>query len=250
MDSKKPLTIYWSPAPLVNEQMSWHLLYRNPVSVLKKIIDEQGGEMKTCPSVKLLLKNTFTFTSAIDDSFEFDLDTAKEMSTQDLYGQEIPRTNSKVPLYQNRPSSLTGYTNATYYLSWIFFSEEPIEAYFTAPYFPPKAPMTGALFSPGTFNIGKWFRPIPLDYHLPLTDNKFNIEKDDELMYVRFNTDRKIILKRFEMTKNLWNLADECIFAHERYGKGQPIEEKYEMALSSSMPQRILKEIKSSLGEY
>lgn len=212
-------------------------------------MDEQGGEMRTCPSVKMLLKNTFTFTSAIDDCFEYDLEAATEMATQDKYGVEIPRTQSTVPLYQNRPSSLRGYTNATYYLSWIFFCEEPLEGFFTAPYFPPSAPMPGALFSPGTFNIGKWFRPIPLDFHLPLSDNKFNIKKDDELMYVRFDTDRKVEMKRFEMTKNLWNLADECIFAHERYGKGQPIEEKYEMAMESSMPQRILKEIKTSLGE-
>lgn len=246
------ITVYWTPHPVMQSVESWHFLYKTPEPVVKKIIDEQGGDMRTCPAVKKLLKNTFTFNSMVKDNFKYDNKVAAEMAVNMELEENTPIpafSQHRVPFVMPRPSSLSGYINAVYYMSWLFFSEESLEANFTAPYFPPKVPAEGALFSPGMFDIGRWFRPVPLDYHIPISTDEVHIDEGDELMYVQFLTDKKINLRRFEMNEELWSLAEECIWAHKMYGAHWKLEERYELGENSQLRQRIIKAIKKQLLE-
>lgn len=250
MAKNDTITVYWAPAKFSANEDSWALLYPEPVAVLKEAykLNKHKGSMPLCPAVKDTLQNVYSFNSAVDDSFDLPSQILKSIAYTDSEGEPIP-TDSKVFFYKVRKSSMDGYINVNYNLSWLFFASEPVEARMTAPYFPSKSPIKGAMFSAGQFNIGKWFRPVAMDYHIPISSNKFEIEAGDSLMFVEFFTNKKIEFKRFNLSPRLHNIATEMGLSSKRYQKRASLWERYQMAHNAKIPQMVLTEIKKNLVE-
>jgi hypothetical protein len=248
--SNNSVVVYWAPSLFSDETESWNLLYPEPELVKHKLHNVSSNYKRglfVCPSVKDSLKNLYTLTSAINEDIDLPVEYLKSIH-MDEGPASIPSVNrQKVKLWKERNSSLEGYSNLNYNLGWVFFSEEPLIAQFTAPYMPTTSPSVGAIQACGEFDIGKWFRPYILDYHIPLSNTSFKIDIGQDLAYVKFCTDKKVILKRFTINKKLENYSQEMSGSSARYDRYVSLQHWYSMAKKSKMTDIVLKEIKNNL---
>jgi hypothetical protein len=252
-NNKETLTVYWSPASYNPTQESWAFLYRDPeplLNLIKKQHYNKVGRMFSCPATKDALKNVFVLLSALDDTHTLPIDYLKSstaIKVNDGSQIEIIQTGGKISLMRFRDSSLTNYSNLSYNMKWVFFSEEPVLAKFTAPYFPTTTPADGAIFSTGKFDIGQWPRVYNLDYHIPFTTEKFQFNVNDHMFYLHVETNKKIQFKRFDMSLKLHNMCNESAESPTRYGVFKPLSERYQMAKEAKIKEQVLSEIKKNL---
>lgn len=98
---------------------------------------------------------------------------------------------------------------------------------------------------PGTFDIGKWFRPLDFAFYLKKDYDSFKIEENEIYQYISFNTDKKIIFKKFIPNEVLFNFAQYSTKAATgRKPKNRPLDGYYQMFV---LKNKILKEIKQNL---
>ena len=67
------------------------------------------------------------------------------------------------------------------------------------------------------------------------------------MFYVDFKTDKKIVIKRYKLTKELRNMADEFVHSRERYGKFKTLQQRYLVSRKAKMSDQILSEIKKNI---
>jgi len=259
MKDTDTVTIYWSPANFNNQVQSWTMLYASPKSLASEIRamrhpDAGSESIQGCPASKDALDKVYVINSAVDDSLELSKESMEMFYS--MSNGEIPKaTGLHFPTPDNplsllnvpRHPSLDGYINLTYNLGWQFLADEPVVARFTAPYFPPVTPAPGVILSAGEFDIGSWFRPFNLDYHVPLGTTKLEFKQDDPLFYVEFFTEKKIILKRYITTPFLSSLMSETVGSTSLYGKFKSLPQRYKHAKSTRIIDQALKEIQNNL---
>lgn len=248
----KEITVYWSPAAFTLDESSWNMLYRPPESLLNNYIDIKSSDQKdnifSCPSSNNFLKNIFVVKSNLKDNFVFSDGQLKEIN-ESFNGTKHPiqNLNNKIDFSIIRKSPFIGYTSLKYNMEWMFFADEPVEARFTAPYYPPFSPIENSILTSGEFDIGQWFRPWTLEYVIPHSSNEFKIDVNDPIFYIEIMTDKKVKFKRFNLTKELKNIVYEFVQSTSRYGKFLPLYKRYEMAKNSKITDIVLKEIKNNL---
>lgn len=245
------VTVYWAPAPFTTVDASWNMLYKAPRSLSSQIKKENKhkGTLGACPASNGILKNIFSLHSAIEEDFELPVELLKDLAYENIDTPQQVQCDSNLAVNRVRESSIDGHVNLTYNLGWTFFAEEPLMMRVTAPYYPPKTPVPNASLAAGEYDIGKWYRSVALDYHVPLEPTNFKIEVDDPLMYVEFFTDKKVILKRYTKTPEIKMLEEECANSPMIYGRNKPLEYRYSMAMDSELSKRLLKEISKSVVE-
>lgn len=241
------LTIYWAPANFSNKEASYNMAYRKPESLLNFIHGNKFDDtiQTQCPALKDTLNNLYVFKSSFDD--EFDIDPEKLSQLGHDSEAEIISNESLIGFNKFRPSQLKGYVSAMYNLRYLFFADEPVKVKFTAPYYPAITPVEGALMATGEFDIGRWYRPFDLDYHIPLTSTKFKIKENDPLFFMQVDTDKKVVFERYNMSDELINISLEMSESPLRYGKHKSLEDRYHAAEESMIPQIVLNEIRKNI---
>lgn len=225
------------------------MLYSEPEAIYSRIRRGQPtADINRCPSFRNLFKTVYSIDSTIDD--EFDLPYPAMLMYAKTPDKHVPlMTDSKVRFSKVRPTAIDGYINVEYNLSWAFFASEPVTVRVTAPYYPAVSPVPGALFSGGEFDIGSWYRPFNMDYHIPLEPGKFSIKEGDPLYYLEVFTDKKVEFKRYSMNMKLMHMLTESVEAPMRYGRNLSLKSRYDMARRSNLAGRVLKEIRANLIE-
>lgn len=252
------LTVYWAPASFQKEFESWNLLYKEPTLVQRRLSTLNSGVAGgyfSCPATRISLKNLFEVTSLIDDKAIFAKECFKDIDLMYPQHEEVSLLFDHVPkvnLQRIRPSSFTGYVNLQYNYSWLFIAEEPCVMEMLPPYLPHFSPVQGTMLASGEFDIGQWFRPIVLDYHLPAESPTFTVKENDSLVYFRFKTDKNIVFKRFTMTSSVRSIVSELGNSKTRYGgiKGSPLSyfsKRYSMAKQSKIKELLLFEVTQNL---
>jgi hypothetical protein len=256
MANSDTITVYWAPSKFYEGQQNWSMLYQEPKKVWTELYRSKtpykDGSMFTCPSMKNLFSNIYSVNVAVADTINLpDLETYYNDGSyvDDDNVKMLPNTGGIVSVLFGRPSSVKDHVFMEYNMSWHFFSSEPVVARFTAPYFPPKAPAPGAGLTAGEFDIGRWFRPINLEYMVPFNTEKLVFEEGDPFFYLEFKTDKKIEFKRFTLTNELRVLSEEMVGASSRYGKHVPLYKKYEMAKKSKVVEQVKTQILKNLVE-
>jgi hypothetical protein len=59
----------------------------------------------------------------------------------------------------------------------------------------------------GSFDIGKWFRPVSLTYKMFKGETKVRFMEGEPICYITLNTDRKINLQRFEVNDKILEIV-------------------------------------------
>ena len=245
----KDLIVYWAPSKFTSFEEQWNMLYSEPTPVADSLVNNvtQGTQMVRCPATRAVLKNIFSLNSNIEENVDLtavDLKLIAEDNTNDQYRLDL---NSSVAIFKERASSFDGYVNITYNLGWLFFSEEPLTVKICSPYFPTTTPVSGSIMSVGEFDIGRWFRPFNIDYHIPTESESFKIKLGDPLAFLEFKTDKKIIFKRFKPTPEILALSREFSDSSANYGIKKTLKQRYEMAKRSGVMSLVSSEIKKNL---
>ncbi len=250
---KDNLTIYWSPVwePISKD---WTFLYPKPKTLfsstkehdIEKTYDSSNSnstKIFSCPAVSGKFKKIIVFESPMSCSYQYDFFNFMIDGSHSIK----PETKEYISYNVIRKSSIDYGPSIDFSLRYIFFSEESLDAYFTPPMFhPPKYIKYGSVI-PGEFNIGKWFRPYNFEVQMWNKTGNFILEEKEPLFYVEFKTDKKIILKRFNMTEKLNNIVSSCIESDSIFGIGRGLEKRYEKFESTDMRDIVLNEIKHNL---
>lgn len=247
--SANEIIVYWSPAAFSHQSESWSMLYPEPKSVFKTIVESntKDSNFAMCPATKDLLKNTFSVNSAIDENFLLDPSELKEKAMTGVAPESLMCNDAKIRIVKERVSTYSDYINISYNMRWFFVASEPVSAKWTAPYFPAKSPVPDSLFSPGRFDIGRWIRAVGVDMHIPVNSTSFNIKRGDPLAFLEIETHKKVIFKRFVPSPTFHAIAEECMKSPRIYGANFKLMDRYNMAKDSKImdiaKQEILKSI-------
>lgn len=249
----KPITVYWSP-DTCNDSFNHYTLedFNDPIQVAKETFHTQLNDSYfwQCPSIRDVMRNVFAFTSAHHEYTDLDSEEIQKFyNDSDLtrQGLEPPIITTTLPVEMTcaRINSINDHINMMYGRSWTFFADEPVEAKFTAPWLPPVAPTPNAIMVPGTFDIGRWFRPFHLEYLVPLSAKSLEFKQNEPFFYLELLTERKIVFKRFDIreSETLKNITSECVLTGVDFGQPYGLPKRYQMFKNKGYRQTILKEL-------
>lgn len=255
MKTSDTITIYWAPFTYgETANKTWSFLYQDPICLtedLRKNKSKTAGvrNLFACPAVTSLTDNVFVFKNNHEATIDLPIKDLKEIANNNDHDNQWLNLSNETALgvCKTRPSSLNNHVNLAYNMQWGFFASEPVVARQTAPYMPPHSPGEGVLLSAGQFDIGSWFRPINLDYHVPLSTSKLIFGLDDPLFYLEIQTTKTVEFKRFFLTNKLVAMATEASESSTTYGMFKPLRDRYLMAKKAAVPTQILSEIRNNL---
>lgn len=234
-------TVYWSPFSVMEKYPAVQLLYETPDPLLQDLLPRRNKEANgdnwfQCHAFQASIKNTFILR--LPFSIAFGLDT--NLGTFAI-GQEHV---SKMHFTQmKQPSVLNAYTFAIRG-NWIFWSEEPLTITTSPAHY--HKPVFDGYYVGGSFDIGRWFRPVEGAIQLNEGVNTVYIKRNDPLAYIKFNTEEPIELKRFYMTKELEELHWGCV----RYKQEEPhrgLTYLYDKFTNRGLNKVITKQIKKNV---
>jgi len=247
MGKEESIDVYWSPQTSWEfDEQDWNMLYPEPNNLFTELqqIKTKNSGIKSyfsCPVTNNQFKNTYVFRNELSSSYGFDFTNGKDIF--------VPISNNYLGYKIERPPSISSGLLVTLNLFYSLFSSEPLNAVFTPPMMhEPKYTKYGTCI-PGEFDIGQWFRPYTLEMQMWKMQGEFHIEENEPIFYVRFDTQKKVNLKRFKMNSALNSYLIECSTTTNIWGMGVSLEKRYERFKRTKMRELILKEIKQNLLE-
>lgn len=249
---KDTVTVYWTSPTYVLEGVETPLLYKDPESLFLAVRKQRSPQltaprMFACPASNDLMNKVYVVSSPIDDYLDIPEGILPILCNVDGNDGAVIPAGGKLSLKHARQTSIEGYSNVVYGMAWCFFADEPLMAKFTAPYYPAVVPCDKALLSMGEFDIGLWYRPYNLDYHIPVTTTHMAFKKNDPLFFVEFDTDKEIVFKQFVETSELRAISDQLTNSPYTSGAFKPLKKRYEDAKRALVPQHVLAEIKRNV---
>jgi len=236
-------TVYWAPWDFKDMYTEMFLAYSDPVNVFHDLSKKINKENKmdnflNCPAFVNVSKNTFMFTSPTNVDLTFLDDRIRNNMSE-----HIP-FNQKTFIYKS-PSLLNART-VRLAANWIFFSEDDLFIESMHPYMHETSVTNYGFYVPGSFNISKWFRQLEYAFQMKEGCNEFKVSQGDPLLYVKFNTDEKIELKKFNLSDKLFDMSMSCVRL-KSYWRQRQLSKLYDIFIQSKMKKNILNEIKNNL---
>jgi hypothetical protein len=245
MKNNNPIVVYWSPYYPVNQMANdWSFLYPNPKTLFSELYKDKqkeniGRSFFTCPAFASKTKKMLVLRNATNSSHEYDFTNNQEYLK--------PIGDLGIELRKLRQASVEFGSTLSYSLNYMFFAEESLEAYFTPPMFhEPKYTKYGTAI-PGQFNIGNWFRPYNFEIQLWKEKGEVHLKENEPLFYVEFQTDRPVILKRFNITERLFVYSSANSGSASIFGLGESLSKRYKRFKDVGYREKILTEIKKNL---
>lgn len=251
-DSKDPIIVYWAPHSIPEDDGmvgNWNMMYHEPTHVFKywSTFDIKPEESKNdsfikCPAFRNLTKNMYSWPWPFDSSYSY------QAASTDVGQIEInPLSESFISCYPPRNQSMEVGPSIEFSYRLHMFAEEPVEVMLTSPYLQQVEYMKYGFLTSGQFDIGKWFRTLNVEIQLYGNTGEIHFKKDEPIFYVNFLTDRKIIFKRFELTKEIDTYSKKCIGAKSLFGYRLPLVDSYNIFNKSRTKDILLKKIKENL---
>jgi hypothetical protein len=198
MKARNTVVVYWAPFSLPDWNNLVSMLWDKPTPVMRTLPKAGPNSYLACQAASNLFANTFVLTHPQDLSATFS--NPKNPTSES--------TDTRFVVHV--PSEVGAHTVALDTSSWIFFCEEDLEASMTPPFMHQTLDKDYGYIPAGKFNISRWFRPFNLTYQLWAGVTEMKVRKGDPAMYLTFHTDKKVILKRFDLTRDLYRMGIEC----------------------------------------
>ena len=206
-------TIYWSPYTAGNpniRQVS-ELAYSDPENLLTSIEPTKyfGPNASRCAAITNECRNTFKIKSPIDVSITFKDDFSGYESKYPLFQQE-DRDFIEHLIGAFGPEKVIQLASPTY----LFYCEESLLMTQLPPYYEESTFVDNCLGLSATFDIGNWFRMVKPSFKLRKKAHTIEFLKDTALMYLKFNTEEKVKLVRFDgsvFAKNHKDILDNIM---------------------------------------
>ena len=238
MSNKNTIIVYWSPIGFFDRITLLNLTLEPPIPIrtlLPTSINKEDS-YRACTAANNMWDKMFAIKHP-------------KTSTVKLFGELLnPQIDfNEESMWIKQPSSFDGY-RVTYDYSWIFFCEESLVVQQTPSFMHNTSDKMGGRIAAGEFDIGKWFRPLNIDYLLWPNSNSITVTKDEPIMYLKFYTNKKIILKQFEITPELINISNQ-ISKFKTIMPMQPLTILYDRFIKSNRHKQIAKIIKENILE-
>lgn len=229
------MNVYWS---CLNKE---HLRAIKPKSVIQEYSRDKKLEDYTylrCPAFIDTLKNTYSLKSLYEVSLWLEDKNLYCDLTQDFYNQNLQ--------LRNRENKLVSLDH-----KYIFFTDEPsLTMSIQQPFLEQNDFANKSILVTGEMDIGKWFRPLDLAFHFKNDVNSISFEKDDNLMYAKFHTNKPIKFYRFYPTDKLQQYMIDAICIRNYTGKiMKTLDYYYKIFKNNNMKKEILTEIKNNILE-
>jgi hypothetical protein len=231
------ITVYWS---LLDDP--W-LRATKPKPVFKNFFqdhienssNDSFERMFKCPAVSSYIKNLYAISSLYDYTVKINEDNSvvSDQYTQNFFDKHIIIRDAKLKFI-------------SFTQPYIFFTEEKsLEMTWQITPYLEKESSINYFSVPGKFDIGKWFRPMDFSFIMKESESVFSIKENQAYSYINFNTDEKIIFKKFAPTEKIYLYSNACIRSNSgRRVGGRSMIEYYK---TFSIKPKIIKEIKKNL---
>lgn len=249
--SQSETIIYWAPGHSPTNHYDFNHLYPELKSLYEESTEKKASltgkdnnYFLRCPAFSDLAKNTFVHRAPVDTHAVLNFSGQR---ANYLLESPADENKHKVKLEFKHQPTLKGHNLVVYDWSILFFSEEDsMMATLTAPYFERTASQDYGAIVPGRFDIGKWFRNMNAEFQLWEGVSEIKINANEALFYVHFETEKKIVFKRFIMSREMERLRSSIIDVSP-FRKFARLSERYKVFEQSQSKQRILKLIKKQL---
>jgi hypothetical protein len=240
-------TVYWSPVINVpdNQEFVSELKYYEPENLYKDINPKEffGIGASLCPAIIDETKNTYKVKSRIDFHVKFDHQKQEIMSKHDMDPNFLIN-------YIGQPNKEN--VHQLEHPNFLFFSENPLTMTQLHPYYEQNQFSSVTMGIAGTYNIGKWIRPVRPAFKFKDNATEIDIKRGDTLCYFKFNTTEKVKLVRFDSSKlfeTKTGLVMQCLgyknLKAKRFIPTQ-LAECYEAFNNARYRKRVLKLIKEN----
>ena len=168
----------------------------------KNIVEEKNklSNFLHCPAFNTNIKNVFVLRSLYD--YEVFIND-KEVQT-DFYDELFFKEHFIIRSFKKNFFSFNN--------RYIFFTKEKSlkTTFYEYPFFEDNNITKRLITIPGSYDIGKWFRPTEFAFFLKKDYNSFKIEKNEIYGYLRFHTDQKINFIQFKSNSIIEKLYLDC----------------------------------------
>ena len=240
-------TVYWGTLPAEEKSVNIsELRYSDPVSILKGLNPKDffGPHASMCPAIVDEGKNTFKINSPIDIDVTFNEDFT-------AIDSKYPSEDGFLQHYIGPfgPDKVIQLAQPTY----LFFCEDPLLMTQLPPYYEQNTFTEHCIGLSATFDISSWFRVVKPAFKLKDKSRRIAMSTDDAIMYLKFNTDEKIKLVRFDsspFTKEHKDVLDHMLAF--KFHKKKPfvptkLVEGYEAFRRARYHKKIIKIIKENI---
>lgn len=198
-------TVYYASFAPPEYIGSHYMLFQEPDPLLQLVAKERNKQNKyenyiDCPAFQNSIKNTFVVRNAIDMSVQ--------INNNGIYSTDINAPEA-ASFWLRKPSS-RNLPVVNFHLNYIFFSND-VEITTTPAYLHNTDFQSKLTYIPGSFNIGKWFRPVEGAFESKSEILDLQFKKDDPMYYIKFHTEEKIKFVRFEFTLKLYQMSMGCM---------------------------------------
>ena len=242
-------TVYWASVPeITNDNITKvsELKYSTPTSIFKNIVPKEffGPDAGRCPAIIDEGKNTFRINSPIDLNITFNENFT---GIDSKYKADFEFVRHFIgPFGEDRVIQLSSPT-------YLFFCNESLTMTQLPPYYEQTSFTKNCMGLSATFNINSWFRVVKPSFKI--RENCYTIEFDTEtaLMYLKFNTDEKIKLVRFDASsfykenKNIMENIQNFKFHKKNPFIPTKLSEGYKAFLQAKYNNRIIKIIQDNI---
>ena len=216
--SSDEVIVYWSPNYLVDQEVpiDWTLMYRTP----ERIEDSNVFRLKTTVGVDYFYDlKSFEFKSNIETYIG-------GKNEGDLEGKNLILT-----------------LNA----GWLFFSEESITMSIKNPDIKHSPHVSQGVLEETSYDVSTWFRAVDTKFSLVDGQKKFSFDREEPLAEIEFLTDKKVVLKRFEVTDSILHFRNACIRSSILFDETFSREDLEKLFIDTQMNSLVLKHIKNNL---
>ena len=240
----KKIIVYEASVPVNDGRDFMHFKLEPLLINLRKMWDKGNVPKKNvddifqCPAFKRSLVNTFVYKSPYDVTITYDENKRYELILPDrsLHDDHAASPiDEKTGIEDNHTLQLfTGKSNK------FLFANSSCEITIESPHFHNK----DYCFLSGSFNIGRWFRPVhPAILNFDQKD--ISIKRGDPLLYIKFPRDVKIEIRRTYLGPISFNLAMGC-GGYKMYEKKAPFEKLYKYFDQMANKKGLLKELEQN----
>jgi hypothetical protein len=231
--------VYWGMLTQPDRQNLVNLIWAPPTPIITTLPPGHSntveGNYRACTAFRELNRNIFVVKNAFDSKVKMSGDFEKPICD----GEDI---------WFPRPAGLKNRYSVDFDIRWGFFCEEPLEMRVSSPYLHNTSDKVSGHVAVGQFDIGKWFRGANPCYILWEGKDELELKKDEPLLYFEFMTDKKVILKQYDATQEIVNMANE-VGSITNYVKLESLSALYERFAISNRRSKILKLIKDNVLE-
>ena len=236
-------TVYYAPCVPPDLYGNDFMLYQEPDSLYKDMIKDRNPQNDynnylDCPAVIKAMQNTFIvrnpWTTTIAVDYQHGAFLNKDRREDSISEHFSPKPNSR------------SRTMFNIYHNFLFFCDDDLEVTTLPAYMHTSELQSKCLYIPGTYNISRWLRPVEGAYEMQTPFEELNLRTGDPMYYVKFNTTEAVKLVRFDLTQELWNMAQGCVH-HKKYQPAKSLSYLYKLFTHTGMRRLISKRIKENL---